>query len=886
MSFSIYLDWTSPHRNIHIANVRLPPVSSTTCVESFCLPHYHLTITYDAIPLSTAVLTIRPHPHLPDPPSNPVRLHYAYALHPYTWSHAPRDAAFHRDRNTSAYTAQFDLKHTHDPILGLSFVVQLATGDWLRAADESDFYIGGGERRTPCVVEMLFPHPPCANAVKGEVMSLYRLNPFWLWPQMDGSLENLLHETQFVLYASREAEERFVAILPLVDAQRGVRASLFGKGTCVALRLENGRCQALKAADLEEMAVCVVGVDVSPYEAVRRTVEAAAEIIGEFCSRGDKLASLKYAQVTEGVAILDRLGYCTWDAFGYEVTERMVIEAVRWFKEKGVKLGYAIIDDGWQGGGGAGPNYVEDVGFTGASRRPRLSSFAANDKFSGTLRRITEETGVQLIAWSAVIGYWGGCDGASCGVQTCWVRGKISAGLCVNNPHNLVKWGKEYELVWPDGKTLDEFFEMYFVRKLALEQAVSGVKVDAQSILEILCNTVTDEHHPDIPDDLQKTRGSIVASYRGAMVRAVEKAFPKSIVINCMGCGSESIFLSGKKLNRGNVCWRTSDDHAYPGVEENFDAVAWHIICNALNTVLLGEIFPVTDWDMFRVADESTAALHAAARVLSGGPVYISDATPISAKNDSARTLLASLTTLDGRLLRCMNPGRPTIDCLFKDPRQKPGRLFKIFNRTAVLSVLGLFNLNLSEDSSHTDGTFAPADVEEIARTPGSSRREYISLATGVDMRNMAFRHRGSHDKASIKIAPRTAVLVHICPVFEIADGIKVAVLGQPRLLNCGAAVASLSVHQWRGQSEDEGTFFWTFECRLEDFGETYIWLDLENKGTSDQVARMNGDTLKQRVVSLDDVTFVVADVPNVLPYRFRLDFKVDGSASKKENRV
>lgn len=52
--------------------------------------------------------------------------------------------------------------------------------------------------------------------------------------------------------------------------------------------------------------------------------------------------------------------------------------------------------------------------------------------------------------------------------------------------------------------------------------------------------------------------------------------------------------------------------------------VAWHVSRNAMNKLFLGEVFRVTDWNMFCIGDEN-AYKHAMARVLSGGLVYISD---------------------------------------------------------------------------------------------------------------------------------------------------------------------------------------------------------------------------------------------------------------------
>jgi raffinose synthase len=57
------------------------------------------------------------------------------------------------------------------------------------------------------------------------------------------------------------------------------------------------------------------------------------------------------------------------------------------------------------------------------------------------------------------------------------------------------------------------------------------------------------------------------------------------------------------------------------------------------------------------------ALLHATARMISGGPVYVSDKP---GAHDPA--LLARLALPGGLLLQPLLPGRPTRDCLFSDP--------------------------------------------------------------------------------------------------------------------------------------------------------------------------------------------------------------------------
>ncbi len=66
------------------------------------------------------------------------------------------------------------------------------------------------------------------------------------------------------------------------------------------------------------------------------------------------------------------------------------------------------------------------------------------------------------------------------------------------------------------------------------------------------------------------------------------------------------------------------------------------------------------------------AELHAAARVLSGGGVYVSDAP---GQHDTA--LLKRLVLPDGTILRALRPGRPTRDTLFRDVLQDGKSLLK-----------------------------------------------------------------------------------------------------------------------------------------------------------------------------------------------------------------
>jgi hypothetical protein len=131
---------------------------------------------------------------------------------------------------------------------------------------------------------------------------------------------------------------------------------------------------------------------------------------------------------------------------------------------------------------------------------------------------------------------------------------------------------------------------------------------------------------------------------------------------------------------------RASDDF-YP---RDSSAQSVHLVSCAYNSLMLGEL-AICDWDMFHSKHEC-AALHAAARAISGGPVYISD--PVGC-HDSA--LLRRLVLSDGRILRTTQPARPTIDCLFRDVMEDKDTALKVWSTNKVGGIVGAFNVQGSK---------------------------------------------------------------------------------------------------------------------------------------------------------------------------------------------
>ena len=171
---------------------------------------------------------------------------------------------------------------------------------------------------------------------------------------------------------------------------------------------------------------------------------------------------------------------------------------------------------------------------------------------------------------------------------------------------------------------------------------------------------------------------------------------------------------------------RASDDF-YP---KDAASHTVHVASCAYNSVMLGEICHV-DWDMFH-SQHPCAELHAAARAISGGPIYVSDAP-----GNHDVQLLQRLVLPGGHVLRPSMPGRPTIDCLFKDCMSDGKTALKVWSRNASGgALLAVFNVQganwcrkkrryvqVDEESRPTiSAEIRPADV------PGFAPRAFDSL--------------------------------------------------------------------------------------------------------------------------------------------------------------
>ncbi|MEM6821670.1 MAG: Sip1-related alpha-galactosidase, partial [Verrucomicrobiota bacterium] len=288
-------------------------------------------------------------------------------------------------------------------------------------------------------------------------------------------------------------------------------------------------------------------------------------------------------------------------------------------------------------------------------------------------------------------------------------------------------------------------------------------------------------------------------SYQEALQGASAHHFNGNL-LHCM-CNTSDI---GFHMSSANL-WRNSDDF-YP--KKNSDAQARHIHSNAFNNVF-SQTFSIPDWDMFQTY-HATGAYHAAARSISGGPIYVSDKP---GKQNFA--LLKKLCLDDGRVLRCPQPALPSEDRLFTNCL-KESKLLKITNRNGDHGVLGLFHCQNKEfrSTESITNTFAPSDIPYLRGKEFAcflhNQDEYICLSTRT--------------KKSLTLNPLEFELATFAPIEQ-----GVAVFGLLDKYNSSAAILQSG---WQSSQE--------YSIQLIAGGEIGIYSEMRPKSI-----RANGRPIK-----------------------------------------
>jgi len=478
-------------------------------------------------------------------------------------------------------------------------------------------------------------------------LALVRQDAYWVRPVWGDSRGSTGKPLQYLLW--RREDGQYGLLLPLIDGD------LHTTG-----RLDHGRLTLTASGfgedgpDERSDLLAFVGVGEDPYALTHEAMAAVADHLRTFRLREQKRTP-RFA---------DLLGWCTWDCFHQSIDQRRVLAGLRSFAKRGIPVGYMILDDGWLDVTG---DYLNR--FT-----PNPTKFP--DGLAPLIDRAKREFGLELFAcWHAFEGYWAGIN----------PEGDLAAQYNVVPNEGVIRpWMDDpptqtLNLVDPD--QIHAFYQQWYEQMRSW--GVDMVKTDGQSAVEIFTAG-------------KLGRVSTMKRYQQALQGAAEVHFQGNL-IHCMSNGSDVAYHMA-----GSSAWRNNNDNfpkAGPAAQQ------WHIFSNAYNA-MWSRTFALPDWDMFQ-SHQTGAAFHAAARAISGGPVYVSDHP---GRQDAA--LIRRLVTRDGRVLRCDEPALPTADCLMVDPSIEP-MLLKLFSRNGEVGVLGLFHCQ--KEGATIEGSFRPSDVPHLA---------------------------------------------------------------------------------------------------------------------------------------------------------------------------
>ncbi|KAF2149412.1 glycoside hydrolase family 36 protein, partial [Myriangium duriaei CBS 260.36] len=404
----------------------------------------------------------------------------------------------------------------------------------------------------------------------------------------------------------------------------------------------------------------------------------------------------------------DGFSYCTWNGLGRELDEEKIQQALSTLSQHGLVVPNLIIDDNWQS--------LDNID-NGDPFTYRWTDFEANKEnfprgLKHTITNIrASHTHLRHVAvWHGIFGYWGGFspDG---NIAKCYATQEVQK----QNQESYMKGDTATVVSAKDAHTMyDDFY------RFLAECGIDSVKAD-------------NGFYPDYIQGAQDRR-ELIYTYQDAFLQASETHFGHR-AISCMSQTPQNLFYSfmddGK---RPRYLVRNSDDF-FPDAPESH---TWHIFCNAHNSVLTQHLNILPDWDMFQTAGPNPY-MHAAARCLSGGPIYITDKP-----GEHDIRLIHQMTTLglDGRhrILRPEIIGRATE--VYNKPQSR--RFLRIAAGHLDTCFLGLFNMSDRES------------VELVtlrAITRSESHGSYIVLKHYDKCRKV--HHLSSiHDVVSVKLSP------------------------------------------------------------------------------------------------------------------------------------
>ncbi|KAK4798258.1 hypothetical protein SAY86_030584 [Trapa natans] len=645
-------------------------------------------------------------------------------------------------------------------------------------------------------------HVASVGRLRGiRFMSIFRFKVWWTTHWTGSTGRDLEHETQIVLLDRSDSGRPYVLLLPLLEGP--FRSSIQpGPDDFVDLCVESGSTQVTSA---EFRAALYMHAGDDPFALARDAIKVARAHLGTF----------KLLEEKTPPGIVDKFGWCTWDAFYLTVHPQGIWEGVKGLVDGGCPPGLVLIDDGWQSiSHDEDPITKEGMNHTVAGEQMpcRLLKFQENYKFRDYVsppRSVRDAAGgssgkgmgafikdlkeefksVEFVyVWHALCGYWGGLRPDAPGLpKSTVIQPKLSPGLETTMEDLAVDKIVNHRVGLVPPETA---YQMYEGLHSHLQNVgVDGVKVDVIHLLEMLCENYGG-------------RVDLAKAYYKALTDSVRKHFNGNGVIASMEHCNDFMFLGTEAITLGRV----GDDFWCTDPSGDPNGTFWlqgcHMVHCAYNSLWMGN-FIHPDWDMFQ-STHPCAEFHAASRAISGGPIYVSDSV---GKHNFP--LLKRLVLPDGSILRCEYYALPTRDCLFVDPLHDGKTMLKIWNLNKFTGVIGVFNCQgggwcretrrnkcASQFSRAVTCKTNPKDIEwRSGKSPITVHVDGVrKFALYLSQSKRLILSEPSQD-LELTLEPFNFELVTVSPVGELKCGVgtvEFAPIGLVNMLNSGGALQSV----------------------------------------------------------------------------------------------
>ncbi len=148
-----------------------------------------------------------------------------------------------------------------------------------------------------------------------------KITPCWSYSYVSRDVKDIVYPTIALLIKG----DKYTTYL--VNSNNGIFSSLKGN----KLVLEGSYNPSKISWNL------FIGEGENPYES-----------IGKAFNEMRKWGNVKFREDKKKPSILGKLGWCSWNAFLTNLNEEKMVSTIEGIIKRGVKLGYVIIDDGWQ----------------------------------------------------------------------------------------------------------------------------------------------------------------------------------------------------------------------------------------------------------------------------------------------------------------------------------------------------------------------------------------------------------------------------------------------------------------------------------------------------------------------------------------------------------